>query len=90
MTIQTKIESTGEKKRKIIFFWWVVVSNEFVCIFESLNQTNMINIPMTIEIGVYFYIDDETGKPVFDTDSMTQEFERKVQELETTKWDTNE
>jgi hypothetical protein len=77
-------------KKYLIFFWWVVVSNEFVCIFESLNQTNMINIPMTIEIGVYFYIDDETGKPVFDTDSMTQEFERKVQELETTKWDTNE
>jgi hypothetical protein len=50
----------------------------------------MSNIPLTIEIGVYFYIDDETGKPVFDTDSMTQEFERKVQELETTKWDTNE
>jgi hypothetical protein len=23
------------------FFWWVVVSNEFVCIFESLNQINM-------------------------------------------------
>jgi hypothetical protein len=43
MTIQTKIESTGEKKRKIIFFWWVVVSNEFVCIFESLNQKTMKN-----------------------------------------------
>jgi len=37
--IQTKIEPTGEKKWKIIFFWWVVVSNEFVCIFELLNQS---------------------------------------------------
>jgi antitoxin component YwqK of YwqJK toxin-antitoxin module len=41
MTIQTKISPTGEKKRKIIFFWWVVVSNEFVCIFELLNQDKM-------------------------------------------------
>jgi antitoxin component YwqK of YwqJK toxin-antitoxin module len=43
MTIQTKIEPTGEKKRKIIFFWWVVVSNRFVCIFELLNQKTMKN-----------------------------------------------
>lgn len=47
-------------------------------------------IPYTIEIGVYYYIDDETGKPVFDTDSMTEEFQQKLNELETNKWDTDE
>lgn len=47
-------------------------------------------IPVNIEVGVYYYIDDETGKPVFDTDTMTQEFEKKLSELETTEWDTDE
>jgi len=49
-----------------------------------------LKIPLTIEIGVYYYIDDETGKPVFDTDSMSQEFEDKLTELETTEWETDE
>jgi hypothetical protein len=47
-------------------------------------------IPLNIEVGVYYYIDEETGKPVFDTDSMTQEFETKLTELETTEWNTDE
>lgn len=47
-------------------------------------------IPLYIEIGVYYYIDEETGKPVFDTDSMTEEFQQKLNELETTEWDTDE
>jgi hypothetical protein len=47
-------------------------------------------IPLNIEIGVYYYIDEETGKPVFDTDSMTEEFQQKLNELETNEWDTDE
>ena len=47
-------------------------------------------IPVNIEVGVYYYIDDETGKPGFDTDTMTHEFEKKLSELETTEWDTDE
>jgi len=49
-----------------------------------------LKIPLFIEIGVYYYIDDETGKPVFDIDSMSQEFEEKLVELETTEWETDE
>lgn len=47
-------------------------------------------IPFYIEIGVYYYIDEKTGKPVFDTDSMTEEFQQKLNELETNEWDTDE
>ena len=47
-------------------------------------MTNII--PHSIEVHVYYYIDDETGKPVFDTDYMTQEFETKLAKLETTEW----
>lgn len=49
-----------------------------------------LKIPLSITIGVYYYIDDETGKPVFDIDSMSQEFEEKLVELETTEWETDE
>jgi len=49
-----------------------------------------LKIPLSITIGVYYYIDDETGKPVFDTDSMFEEFEDKLIELETTEWETDE
>ena len=38
-------------------------------------------IPTSISVGVYYYIDEETGKPVFDTDSMTNEFETKLNNL---------
>jgi hypothetical protein len=38
-------------------------------------------IPPSISVGVYYYIDEETGKPVFDTDSMTNEFETKLNNL---------
>ena len=43
-------------------------------------------IPTTIEVGVYYYIDEETNQPVFDTDEMTKEFEEKLKELENKKW----
>ena len=40
-----------------------------------------LEIPTSISVGVYYYIDEETGKPVFDTDSMTNEFETKLNNL---------
>ena len=33
-----------------------------------------------IEVGVYYHIDEETGKKVFDVDEMTREFEFKLKE----------
>lgn len=39
-------------------------------------------IPDSIQVGVYYYEDDETGKPVFDTDSMRDEFENELKKLE--------
>ena len=35
----------------------------------------------TLEIGIYYYIDEETGKKVYDEDEMRDEFERKLKEL---------
>jgi|688.fasta_scaffold343022_2 hypothetical protein len=40
------------------------------------------SIPMEIKVGVYYYIDDETKQPVFDTDEMRNEFEQKLKEIE--------
>lgn len=39
-------------------------------------------IPESIQVGVYYYEDDETGKPVFDTDGMMDEFENELKKLE--------
>ena len=41
----------------------------------------MKEIQETITVGVYYYIDDETNEVVFDTDSMNDEFEEKLNEL---------
>lgn len=38
-----------------------------------------------IKVGIYYYIDDETGKKVYDEDEMRDEFERKLEELLNTK-----
>ena len=45
------------------------------------NRPKPLEIPTSISVGVYYYIDEETGKPVFDTDSMTNEFETKLNNL---------
>ena len=37
--------------------------------------------PQKIEIGVYWYKDDD-GKIIFDTEEMRRELEQKIQELE--------
>tara|TARA_R110002020_G_scaffold29571_11_gene93242 strand:- start:2346 stop:2486 length:141 start_codon:yes stop_codon:yes gene_type:complete len=34
-----------------------------------------------LKIGIYYYIDDETGKKVYDEEEMEREFERKLQAL---------
>ena len=45
------------------------------------NRPKPLEIPTSISVGVYYYIDEETGKPVFDTESMTNEFETKLSNL---------
>tara|TARA_R100000655_G_C2994462_1_gene193505 strand:+ start:793 stop:924 length:132 start_codon:yes stop_codon:yes gene_type:complete len=34
-----------------------------------------------LKIGIYYYIDDETGKKVYDEEEMLREFENKLYEL---------
>lgn len=41
-------------------------------------------LPTTTEIGVYWYIDEETKKVVFDEDSMREEFDGKLEYLKET------
>jgi len=43
----------------------------------SINEDK---IPLTIEVGVYYYI-DENNKIVYDEEEMTREFENKLKEL---------
>jgi hypothetical protein len=47
----------------------------------SNTQTNH-GIPTEVNVGVYYYIDDETDKPVFDFEEMTTEFNLMLNELE--------
>jgi hypothetical protein len=39
-------------------------------------------IPKNISVGVYYYMDNETNKPQFDTDEMRSEFESSLNKLE--------
>ena len=34
-----------------------------------------------LEIGIYYYMDDETGKKVYDKEEMLCEFENKLENL---------
>jgi hypothetical protein len=45
------------------------------------KQTNR-GIPTEVNVGVYYYIDDETDKPVFDFEEMKNEFNLALNELE--------
>ena len=40
------------------------------------------DIPTKIEVGVYWYEDDETGKIHFDFEEMADEFEARLSELD--------
>jgi len=45
----------------------------------------------TIKQEIYFYIDEDTGKKVYDTELMLEEFQDKLNELtEGTKWKPNQ
>jgi len=47
------------------------------------NETVRIkHIPENIKVGVYYRIDEETKKVVFDVDSMHEEFMLRLEELE--------
>lgn len=39
-------------------------------------------IPTEVGVGVYYYIDEDTNKPVFDFEEMTNEFNLALEELE--------
>lgn len=61
-------------------------TDEFENILEPLvrqivRDEDENTIPECIQVGVYYY-EDETGKPVFDTDSMTEEFDFELKKLE--------
>lgn len=49
---------------------------------KQANQKTLPPYDMKIEIGVYWYQDEETGKIVFDFEEMADEFERKLSELD--------
>lgn len=34
-----------------------------------------------LKVNIYYYVDEETGKKIFDTDSMIEEFTEKLIEL---------
>jgi hypothetical protein len=34
-----------------------------------------------IEVGIYYYIDENTGNKVYDIEEMTREFEEKLNKL---------
>ena len=55
--------------------------SELDCIHAFMDEVYSSTPPTSISVGVYYYIDEETGKPVFDTDSMTNEFETKLNQL---------
>ena len=40
------------------------------------------DIPAKIEVGVYWYKDEETGKIQFDFEEMANEFEQRLSELD--------
>lgn len=47
-----------------------------------MKQINEKNIPTKIEVGVYWYKDEETGEIHFDFEEMANEFENKLSELD--------
>jgi hypothetical protein len=49
---------------------------------KKKKQINEKNIPTKIEVAVYWYQDEETGKIHFDFEEMADEFEMKLSELD--------
>jgi hypothetical protein len=46
------------------------------------KQIKEKDIPTKIEVGVYWYKDDDTGKIHFDFEEMADEFEMRLSELD--------
>jgi hypothetical protein len=46
------------------------------------KQIKKGTIPESINVGVYYYENEETGKIEFDFEEMADEFERKLSELD--------
>lgn len=42
---------------------------------------NTLHPPMTIQVDVYYYVDEETGIRVFDEEEMMRDFEDRLKEL---------
>ena len=49
---------------------------------KKANQSISKEIPTTINVSVYWYQDEETGKIHFDFEEMANEFENKLSELD--------
>jgi hypothetical protein len=49
---------------------------------KKKKQINEKNIPTKIEVGVYWYEDEETGEIHFDFEEMADEFEMRLSELD--------
>jgi len=49
---------------------------------KKKQQIKEQDIPTKIEVGVYWYRDDETGEIQFDFEEMANEFELKLSELD--------
>jgi len=45
------------------------------------------DLPTSMTLGVYWYIDEDTKKVVFDEDSMLEEYEAKIKGLNETYGD---
>lgn len=40
------------------------------------------DIPVIMELGVYWYVDEDTKEVVFDTDEMSREFADKLHDIQ--------
>ena len=49
---------------------------------KNKKQIITKNIPGKIEVGVYWYIDEKTGKINFDFEEITNEFEQELSKLD--------
>ena len=48
------------------------------------KKTNVYEIPKTVDVatvGIYYYIDEESGEKVYDFESMAEEFENELSKI---------
>ena len=51
-------------------------------IYNQIKSNKMKNQKTTIEVNICFYVDEVTGKKVYDFEEMADEFEQKLSELD--------